>query len=142
MRLALILIFSQGLNEILKVAFHSPRPYWVSPNIEVQGAYGNFSIPSGHAQDAVCVWGLLAQRGGFRVDGSLIERLMRYFLGVALLVLIWYGLGEIRYDQASIIFYARSYLRALLAGAWVGGLAPLLFVRVGLAEAGNDFPDI
>lgn len=274
MRLALILIFSQGLNEILKVAFHSPRPYWVSPNIEVQGAYGNFGIPSGHAQDAVCVWGMLAlharrtwtsaaalililliglsrvylnahfpidviagwafgallllaficlespvskwlsrhrpivqilisfiaslclpalfalavasvhgwqmpadwsanalaitgvaidpfspedileasgmifgialgyfmlaQRGGFRVDGSFVKRLMRYFLGMALMVLIWYGLGEIRHDQAAIIFYALSYIRALLAGAWVAGLAPLLFTRIGLAEAGNE----
>jgi membrane-associated phospholipid phosphatase len=259
MRLALILILSQGLNQILKVAFHSPRPYWVSPNIEVQGAYGNFGIPSGHAQDAVCVWGLLAlharrawtsaaalililliglsrvylnahfpidvvagwafgallllaficlespvskwlsrrdptaqiliafiaslclpalyalamaslhgwqmpadwsanalvitgmaidpfspedileasgmilgiglgysalaRRGGFRVGGSFVKRLMQYILGMALLVLIWYGLGGIRHDQASIIFYALSYLRALLAGAWVAGLA-------------------
>jgi membrane-associated phospholipid phosphatase len=37
MRLALILIFSQGLNEILKVAFHSPRPYWVSPQYRGPG---------------------------------------------------------------------------------------------------------
>jgi membrane-associated phospholipid phosphatase len=60
MRLALIFIFSQGINEILKVAFHSPRPYWVSPDINVLSTYGSFGLPSGHAQDAVCVWGMLA----------------------------------------------------------------------------------
>ncbi len=273
MRLALILIISQGLNEILKVVFHSPRPYWISPDLEVHGAYGSFGIPSGHAQDAACVWGmlaihacrartigaalllilligisriylhahyaidvvagwafgilillgfvfleqpvsrwlsrqgsaklilvslaaslcllvlytlalaslngwqmpvewganalaatgaaidplspesileasgmifgiaigyaLLAQRGGFGIGGSFIKRSMRYMLGMALLMLIWYGIGEIRQDQSQTAFYALSYLRAVLAGAWVAGLAPLLFVRMGLADEGK-----
>jgi len=269
-RLALILIISQGLNEVLKVVFHSPRPYWITPGIAVQGSYGNFGIPSGHAQDAVCVWGMLAiharrarafiaalflilligisriylhahyaidvvagwafgslillsfifleqpvsnwlsrqgsvkqilvsltaslclpalyalalaslhgwqmpadwstnalaatgtaidpfspenileasgmifgialgyvmlaQRGGFRVDGSLIKRSARYILGMALLVLIWYGLGYTRNGQTLMIFYALSYLRAMLAGAYVAGLAPMLFAYIGLAD--------
>lgn len=274
MRLALILIFSQGLNEVLKVAFHSPRPYWISPDVVVQGAYSNFGIPSGHAQDSVCVWGMLAlhirrawafaaalmlilliglsriylnahfpidvvagwafgalillaflrlespvstrlqrlgpmrqvlvsflaslcllalyalaqaslgswqmptvwnanalaatgvaidpfspegimeasgmifgiglgyvlqkRRGGFAVGGPLNKRLLRYASGMILLALIWYGLGEVGHGQGAMVFYALSYLRALLAGAWAAGGAPLAFKRLGLADAAND----
>jgi membrane-associated phospholipid phosphatase len=274
MRLALILIFSQGLNEILKLAFHSPRPYWVSPDIVVQGAYGNFGLPSGHAQDSVCVWGMLAfhirrtwafaaalmlilliglsriylnahfpldvvagwvfgalilmaflglespvserlqrlgyegqilvsflaslcllalyalswaslggwqmpadwsanaltatgvaitpfssegvietsgmifgiglgyvlqkRQGGFATGGPLDKRLLRYALGMVLLALIWYGLDGVGQGQGTMVFYALSYLRALLAGAWVAGVAPLAFKRLGLADAAND----
>jgi membrane-associated phospholipid phosphatase len=273
MRLALILIFSQGLNEILKVAFHSPRPYWVSPDIKVMSTYDNFGMPSGHAQDSVCVWGMLAfhvgrawafaaalmlilliglsriylnahfpidviagwafgalillaflrldspvserlqrlgygkqilvsflaslclpalyavamaslgswqvpaawnanalaatgaainpinpkgiveasgmifgiglgyvlqkRRGGFAAGGPLDKRLLRYALGMVLLAFVWYGLGEVGHDRRSLVFYALSYLRALLAGAWVAGGAPLAFVRLGLADAAN-----
>jgi membrane-associated phospholipid phosphatase len=59
-RLALILVTSRGPNDILKIAFHSPRPYWISSKITAYASYSTFGIPSGHAQDAVCVWGLLA----------------------------------------------------------------------------------
>lgn len=270
----MIFIFSQGINEILKVAFHSPRPYWVSPGINVLSTYGSFGLPSGHAQDAVCVWGMLAfhvrrawafaaalmlilliglsriylnthfpidvvagwafgviillaflslespvstrlqrlgserqilvsflaslcllelyalaqaslgswqmpaawnanalaatgvaidpfspegimeasgmifgiglgyvlqkKRGGFAAGGPLDKRLLRYALGMVLLALIWYGLGEVGHDQDAMVFCALSYLRALLAGAWVAGGAPLAFKRLGLADAAND----
>jgi membrane-associated phospholipid phosphatase len=63
-RLALILVTCRGLNDILKIAFHSPRPYWVSSEVTAYGSYSTFGIPSGHSQDAVCVWGFLA--GYFR----------------------------------------------------------------------------
>jgi hypothetical protein len=274
LRLALILIFSQGLNEILKLAFHSPRPYWISPDIKVRGAYSNFGVPSGHAQDSVCVWGMLAfharrawafaaalmlilliglsriylnahftidviigwffgilillaflslespvskrlqrlgyegqvlvsflaslcllalyalaraslggwqmpvewnanaltatgvaihpfspegiietsgmvfgiglgyvlqkRQGGFAAGGPLDKRLLRYALGMVLLALVWYGLGDTGNGRGPLIFYALSYLRALLAGAWVAGGAPLAFKRLGLADAAND----
>ncbi len=273
-RLALILIFSQGLNEILKVAFHSPRPYWISSDVNVIGSYGNFGLPSGHAQDAVCIWGMLAfhigrawayiaalmlillvgvsrvylnahfpidvvagwffgalillaflglespvskklqqlgsfgqimasflaslcllalyavslasidswqmpvswadnalaitgvaidpfspvevveasgmifgvglgyallqRRGGFKADGRLGTRFLRYLLGMFLLGLVWYGMGEIMHYQASMVFYALSYLRALLAGAFAVGVVPLIFMRLRLADAAND----
>jgi hypothetical protein len=273
-RLALILIISQGLNEILKVAFHSPRPYWVTPDISAMSTYDNFGLPSGHAQDSVCVWGMLAfhvrrawafaaalmlilligisriylnahfpidvvagwafgalillaflsldspvserlqrlgygkqilasflaslclpalyamamaslgswqmsaawnanalaatgvainpfnpkgvieasgmifgiglgyvlqkMRGGFAAGGPLDKRLLCYALGMALLALIWYGLGKVGHGQEPMISYALSYLRALLAGAWVAGGAPLAFKRLGLADAAND----
>jgi hypothetical protein len=51
------------LNSALKIAFHGPRPYWFSNKVNVIGSAENsFGMPSGHAQNAVVVWGTLAVR--------------------------------------------------------------------------------
>jgi hypothetical protein len=81
---------------------------------------------------------LQKKRGGFATGGPLDKRLLRYALGMVLLALIWYGLGEVGHDQDAMVFCALSYLRALLAGVWVAGGAPLAFMRLGLADAAND----
>ncbi|WP_292365060.1 MULTISPECIES: phosphatase PAP2 family protein [unclassified Methanoculleus] len=60
LRLGLLMGISGGLNEALKVAFHLPRPYWVSPEVRALGNYPSFGLPSAHAQGAVALWGLLA----------------------------------------------------------------------------------
>lgn len=61
-RLGLILLSCEGVNSILKVAFGLPRPFWVSDQVRAFSAESSFGLPSGHAQDAVAVWGLLAAR--------------------------------------------------------------------------------
>ena len=60
LRLGLLLGISGGLNEALKVAFHLPRPYWVSPEVRALGSHPSFGLPSGHAQGAATFWGLVA----------------------------------------------------------------------------------
>lgn len=60
LRIGLILLLSGGSNEILKLAFHGPRPYWVSAQVRALSSETSFGIPSGHAQNAVSVWGMLA----------------------------------------------------------------------------------
>jgi membrane-associated phospholipid phosphatase len=59
-RLGLILIFSNGINSILKMAFGWPRPYWVSDSVKALSTESSFGIPSGHSQNAVVLWGRLA----------------------------------------------------------------------------------
>lgn len=47
------------INSFLKLLFQQPRPFWVAP----MGIYtfeGSFGLPSGHAQNSLVVWGLLA----------------------------------------------------------------------------------
>jgi hypothetical protein len=56
----LILTFSQGVNSALKIAFHNPRPYWINREIMPLEINSSFGMPSGHAQNAVCICGLLA----------------------------------------------------------------------------------
>jgi hypothetical protein len=59
-RLSVFLMSSIWLNEVAKVALHQPRPFWVEAGIETWGADSSFGLPSGHAQHAVVMWGLLA----------------------------------------------------------------------------------
>jgi membrane-associated phospholipid phosphatase len=58
--IGLILMLSGSLNSVLKLAFHSPRPYWISTEVQVFREETSFGTPSGHAQNAVVVWGTLA----------------------------------------------------------------------------------
>jgi len=59
-RLAIMLVVTSGLNAILKVVFHSPRPYWVSEKVRAMSSDPYFGIPSGHAQNAISLWGTWA----------------------------------------------------------------------------------
>jgi membrane-associated phospholipid phosphatase len=68
MRVALILATSNYLNSILKLLFAAPRPYWISPRVEPLSVENTFGIPSGHAQNAAALWGIMAvgaQRAGY-----------------------------------------------------------------------------
>ena len=59
-RLALMLVVTTGANSILKMAFHSPRPFWVSNKVRAFRSETSFGIPSGHSQNAVTLWGTWA----------------------------------------------------------------------------------
>jgi len=59
-RVALILLISSSLNGALKLAFHAPRPYWISPQVKAFAVETSFGAPSGHAQVAAGVWGMIA----------------------------------------------------------------------------------
>jgi len=270
LRLTLALLLSASLNDALKVALHQPRPYWVDPAVLALRHESSFGVPSGHAQNAVSVWGVLAawlnrpwawagagalacaiglsrlylgvhfahdvalgwligglllvgflrwgdavrewyvrrslaqqvtvalvaswlllllaalshlllsdwrfpaewihnalavtgelldpanpenalnatgmlfglgagwswlrQRGGFRQEGPAWKRAARYGLGAAGLVVLWFGMRFLYAGQPALVEHALRYLRAALVGAWVAGAAPMLFVRLRLAE--------
>lgn len=59
-RIGLLLLTSGSVNNILKVVFGFPRPYWVSKEIKAFGWRPTFGLPSGHAQNALAIWGGLA----------------------------------------------------------------------------------
>ena len=59
-RVGFILITSNYLNNIFKLMFAGPRPYWVSDKVIPFAAESTFGVPSGHAQNAVGVWGIIA----------------------------------------------------------------------------------
>lgn len=57
-----LLLISAGLNEWVKGLLKLPRPFWLDPKLglSVETSYG---LPSGHAQNAVVLWGYLAVVG-------------------------------------------------------------------------------
>lgn len=83
LRLGLFLMIEGTLNAALKVAFHGPRPYWYTSNVKALGASENsFGAPSGHSQNAVVVWGTLAQRIKTRA-AWIIAVLIMFFIGIS-----------------------------------------------------------
>ena len=60
LRIAFILSTSNYLNAIVKMLFATPRPYWVSAEVEPYSMESTFGTPSGHAQNAVAIWGIMA----------------------------------------------------------------------------------
>jgi membrane-associated phospholipid phosphatase len=111
LRVAFILITSNFLNSFFKLVFASPRPYWVSTQVNPITVETTFGIPSGHAQNAVALWGIIA-------DG-----LRRRWSWVAALTL------------AFLIGFSRLYLGLHFAGdvvaGWlIGGLLLIAFMTL------------
>ncbi|MDD2472507.1 MULTISPECIES: phosphatase PAP2 family protein [unclassified Methanoculleus] len=106
LRLGLLMGISSGINEALKVAFHLPRPYWVSPEVRALESYPSFGLPSAHAQGAVTFWGLIA---------ATVRR--RWFSAFAVALIFLIG--------ASRVFLGVHYPADVVAG-WVFGIAVLI----------------
>lgn len=63
-RLGIMLLLSVMVNDIFKLAFHLPRPFWVDASLvpALIAQEWSFGFPSGHAQGAFLVWPYLALR--------------------------------------------------------------------------------
>ena len=60
LRVAIILMLSNSTNSIFKILFHSPRPYWIDSRVQAYSSEPSFGLPSGHSQNAMSVWGIMA----------------------------------------------------------------------------------
>lgn len=58
-RTGILLLVGGGLNSILKFAFQWPRPFWVTSRVTNLAKGISFGFPSGHAQNAASLWGLI-----------------------------------------------------------------------------------
>lgn len=58
LRMAVMLVLSGGINDIFKLSFHQPRPYWVSTAVQAMSAEASFGLPSGHTIMSTGVWGM------------------------------------------------------------------------------------
>lgn len=89
LRVATMLMVSIGVNGLIKLIMHDPRPYWLDTQVHLlAGPETTFGIPSGHAQNAVVLWGLVAAYVGTgwawsaAAILSLLIGFSRIFLGV------------------------------------------------------------
>ncbi|MBI3394263.1 MAG: phosphatase PAP2 family protein, partial [Spirochaetia bacterium] len=71
-----VLILSNYTNALLKWSFHGPRPLWLDSALLAPAIELSYGAPSGHAQNAVAVWGCLAlsfqKRRGALFAGALV----------------------------------------------------------------------
>ncbi len=83
MRLIIFLMINAMINTALKIVFHGPRPYWYTSDVKALGSSDDsFGAPSGHAQHAVVVWGVLADRVKRRWEW-ITAILLMFFIGVS-----------------------------------------------------------
>src|SRR5215510_8967866 len=110
LQVALLLIASNNLKPVLKMLFAGPRPYWVSPQVKAFVSEGSFGIPSGHAQDAVALWGIIA----FNIRKG-------WAWAVALILAFLIGFSR--------LYLGAHFIHDVIAGWLIGGLLLWLFTK-------------
>ena len=108
MRVGIIFLLGNYLNFSLKFLFHSPRPYWVSDQVQAYSHETSFGLPSGHAQIAATMWGWLA-----------VEIKKRWFTILALILIFLIGFSR--------LFLGVHFLSDVILGWTLGGLTVWAF---------------
>jgi len=110
-RIGVMLLVGGGINSILKFSFQWPRPFWVTPKVANLAEGASFGFPSGHAQNAAGIWGLVA--------AAAKKKWLRW-TALALIFLIGF----------SRIVLGVHFTHDVLIGWLVGGLFLWLFLRL------------
>jgi membrane-associated phospholipid phosphatase len=156
LKVGFILITSASFNSMAKLWFAGPRPYWVSDKVIPFSAEGSFGVPSGHAQNAVSVWGIIAssiRKPWAWITASIVIFLIgfsRWYLGVHFvhdgifgwligMALLWLF---IRFsDSVAAWFKSKNFTQQLL----IAFGASLLLIGLGWVSAmplaGYTFPE-
>jgi membrane-associated phospholipid phosphatase len=98
--------------------------------LSLSGIVSNGAIFFGLAAGGIWV----NSQGGFRTEGTVGRLVLRYLIGLIGVLLFWYGLGAIFPDGEEVVHLLLRYFRYTLVGFWVSALAPLLFIRLKLAD--------
>lgn len=110
-RVGVMLLVSNGINHTLKLVFHGPRPFWYTREVHAFAYESSFGIPSGHAQNAAGVWGILA--AGVR---------RRWFWILAVVAIFLIGLSR--------VYLAVHFPQDVLLGWGLGAALVGLFLRL------------
>jgi membrane-associated phospholipid phosphatase len=77
-------------------------------------------------------------KGGFDTKGKILTKVFRYFAGMAGLIILYLGLkflsGLIIPETESVLNYLLRYTRYFILGLWVSAGAPVLFLKINLAQ--------
>jgi membrane-associated phospholipid phosphatase len=111
LRVAFILLASIAVYDLLKLAFAGPRPYWVSTAVKPFSVETSFGIPSGHAQNAVSVWGIMA---------AYLRRPWAWIVAITLMFLIGF----------SRMYLGVHFPHDVLAGWLIGAVILTLFLSL------------
>ena len=147
-QIALILALSNSLQSIFKLLFVDPRPYWVSAQVKAFAAESTFGIPSGHAQNAIALWGIMASnvRKRWAWIGALVLAFLigfsRLYLGVHFAhdVLVgWLIGGLLLWAVLALWDPAAMWLKGRTLGqqVMIAFIVSLIFLAIGVWSAGR-----
>ncbi len=108
-RLSITFVLATVFNDGLKTIFAHPRPFDLDPSVGLYEAEG-YGLPSGHAQMAVVVWGVLTTE---------IRKRWVWVAAVALMVLIGF----------SRIYLGVHFPTDVIAGWTIGGFILVIYMR-------------
>jgi membrane-associated phospholipid phosphatase len=111
-RLAVLAGITAGLNEALKLAWHLPRPYWLSPEVKVFANHPSFGFPSGGAMYGSVIYGYIA---------ATVRRWWAILLCALLLVAVC----------VSRVFVGAHFVPDIIGGLIFGCLLLLLYFLAG-----------
>lgn len=114
--------------EWIELAGRVPEAKPINP-LALSGAVTAAAVLFGMACGAI----LLERAGWLDVRGSAWQRLARYLLGLAGVVILWTGLDLIFPSGETLIALVFRFIRYASIGLWISYLAPLLFFRLKLA---------
>ncbi|NMB78287.1 MAG: phosphatase PAP2 family protein [Methanomicrobiales archaeon] len=132
-RLMALYSISFGINSVIELFFHAPRPYWVSRDVTAFTSETSFSLPSCHAQVSATVFGYIAVWVKTRaawiacIAVILLVGISRMYLGVHFLRDILGGwivalviiLVALRYGDAAAAWFYRQGVPARVLAALV-----------------------
>ncbi len=110
-RMAFMLLIANGVNALFKMALLQPRPYWVDESVRGLASETSFGAPSGHAQIAAGLWGLVA---------AWLRSAWAWLAAMVVIGLI--GLSR--------IYLGVHFVHDVVLGWLLGGLTLWVFVRV------------
>lgn len=102
-----------------------PDPYNLNGIFTVAGTF--LGLAGGYA------W-LRERKQLLDVKGKPAQVLIRYALGVAGVLILWFGLGQIFPRSADVLGFSLRFLRYALVGGWVSAIAPILFYKLKIAK--------
>ncbi len=97
--------------------------------LELSGLVNSAGVFFGLAAGAI----LLRERGWYNARGPWVQLIARFLVGLAGILVLWYGLGLILPRGETILPLLLRYLRYTLIGGWVIFGAPETFIKLKLA---------
>src|SRR4030043_593214 len=97
-------------------------------------SFHNFLSSAGAFFGLAAGWIWISRLGGFSTRDELWKLVIRYFFGLAGILVLYIGLGMLFNDSETLIYYILRYIRYALIGFWMAGFAPWLFVKLKLAH--------
>lgn len=108
------------------IAFPDGEP--INP-VTLDGALTNAGTFFGLATGLALLW----QKGGFKSQGTLLQRTLRFIVGLVGVMILYFGLKAIFPSGDTWLPYVFRYARYVLVGLWVSAGAPYAFKKMKLA---------